>query len=141
MADGAPADEGLGDRAHFDGSQHPRRDAVVFKRILQGQRVDHRGQHTHVIAGRAVHAAGAGGQAAEDVAAANHHRCLDTERLNFGDVLGDSGGNRGIDPVVLVAHEGFARQLQEDTFVVGRGRGRGGRHEVIITRSGLGLEN
>ena len=48
-------------------------------------------------------------------------------------IVGDAGGNRGIDPVVLVAHQGLARQLQENAFVVGRRRRRGGGHGLIIT--------
>ena len=44
---------------------------------------------------------------------------LHAERLNLGDVLGDARGDGRVDAVRLVAHQGFARQLQEDAFVEG----------------------
>ena len=98
VADGAAPDERLGHGAHFDRGQHARRHAVVFERVLQRERVDHGGEHAHVVAGRAVHAARAGGQAAEDVAAADHDAGLDAERLDLGDVLRDAVATAGSIP-------------------------------------------
>ncbi len=57
-------------------------DAELLERILQGQRVDHRRQHAHVVGGGAVHAAGAARDAAEDVAAADDERELAAERVD-----------------------------------------------------------
>jgi hypothetical protein len=108
VADGAPPDERLGDRAHLDGSEHARGHAVLLERVLQRERVDDRRQHAHVVGGRAVHAARAGRQATEDVAAADDDGGLHAERADFGDVLGDAGGDRGIHTVGLVAHQRFA---------------------------------
>ena len=65
----------------------------------------------------------AGGHAAEDVAAADDDGRLDAHALDFGDVLGDLRGDGGIDAVGLLAHEGFAGELEEDAFVGERGRG------------------
>ncbi len=103
---------------------HARDDAVLLERVLQGQGVDHRRQHAHVVAAGAIHAARAGGQAPEDIAAANHDGRLDTEVLDVFDVPGDLGGDGRVDAVLLLAHQGFARELQEDAFVGGVGHGR-----------------
>ena len=100
----------------------------VLERVLQRQRVDHGRQHAHVVGGRAIHAARAGGQAAEDVAAADHDRGLDAERLDLGDVLRDARRHGRIDAVGLVAHQGFAGQFQKNSVV------------VRVRRSGVGHE-
>ena len=113
MADGAPADERLGDGAHLDGRDHARHDALLLERVLQREGVDDRGEHAHVVGGGAVHPARAGREAAEDVAAADDDGGLDAEGLNLADVAGDARGDRGIDAELLLAHEGFARQLEE----------------------------
>ena len=54
------------------------------------------------------------GEAAEDVAAADHDRGLHAEALDLADVLGDLRGDRRIDAELLLAHQGFAGQLQQD---------------------------
>ena len=95
-------------------------DAHVLERVLQRQRVDDRGEHAHVVGGRAVHALGAGRQAAEQVAAADHDGGLDAELLDLGDVLGDLRGDGGVDAELLLAHESFAGELQQDAAVGGR---------------------
>ena len=43
-------------------------------------------------------------------------------RLDFRDVFGDAGGDGRVHAVALVAHEGFAGQLQKDALVGGLGR-------------------
>ena len=89
VSDGAAADERLGDRPHLDGGDDARDDALLLERVLQRQRVDDRRQHAHVVGGRAIHAARAGRDAAEDVAAADDDGGLDAHALDLGDVLGD----------------------------------------------------
>ena len=42
-------------------------------------------------------------------------------RLDFGDVLGDLRRHGRIDAVGLLAHEGFAGELEEDALVGGAG--------------------
>ena len=122
MADGAASDERLGDGAHLDRGDDARHDALLLERVLQRERVDHGAEHPHVVGGRAVHAARARGDAAEDVAAADHDRGLDAHALDLGDVARDLRRNRGIDPVVLFAHQGFAGEFEEDAFVWERRR-------------------
>ena len=88
MAHGAAADERLGHLGHGDGALHAGGDAELFQRILQGQRVDDGGQHAHVIAGGALDAALAAGQAAENIAAADHHHDLHAQVAHLADLLG-----------------------------------------------------
>ena len=80
MPDGAAADERLGDLGHRDRARHARGDAAALERILQGDGVDDRGQHPHVIAGHAVDPLGGRGHAAEDVSAADDDGDLDAHR-------------------------------------------------------------
>ena len=54
MAHGAAADERLGHLVHFDGAEQTRVAAHLFERVLQGETVDHGGEHAHVVAGGAV---------------------------------------------------------------------------------------
>ena len=61
--------------------------AELFQRVLQRQRVDDRGQHAHVIARGALDAALAAAQAAEDVAAADHHDHLHAQVAHLADLL------------------------------------------------------
>ena len=98
---------------------HARRDAELLERVLQRQGVDDRGEHAHVVGGGAVHAARAGRQAAEQIAAADDDGGLDAELLDFADLAGDLRGDRGIDPERLLAHEGFAGEFEEDAGVDG----------------------
>ena len=78
MANRAAADERLGHLVHFNRGLHPGVDPGFFQRILQSQRIDHRGQHAHVISGDAVHLLGLLGDAAKKIAAADHMGMLAT---------------------------------------------------------------
>src|SRR5437016_5625993 len=84
---------------------------------LQSERVDHRREHAHVVGGRAVHAAGARRETAEDVAPADDDRDLDAERRDVAHLGGHPREHLRIDPVALAAGERFPRQLQDDTAV------------------------
>ena len=95
-------------------------DVDVLERVLQRQGVDDRGEHAHVVGGRAVHALGARRQAAEQVAAADDDGDLDAELLDLADLLGDLRGDRRVDPERLLAHEGFAGEFEEDAAIDGR---------------------
>ena len=80
-----------------------------------GERVHHRRQHAHIIGGRAVEALGGAGKAAEDVAAADH----EAERMAAASTAAlISSASRatasGSMPELALAHQRFARQLQED---------------------------
>ena len=123
VADGPPADVGLGHRAHLDGGQHARLKARLLERVLQRQRVDDGREHPHVVPLRAVHSRTRTFETAKDVPAADDDRRLDAHALDFSHILGNLGRDDRIDPVGLLAHEGFAGNFQEDTLVGERGRG------------------
>ena len=120
-------------RRRMNGSATARISMAVTTRVstpccssasCSARRVDDRRQHAHVVGGGAVHAAHAGRQAAEDVAAADDDGRLDAEALDLADVAGDAGGDGRIDPELLVAHQRFAGELQEDALIE-RGCGSG----------------
>ncbi len=79
MADRPSLDERFGNLLHLDGRLNAGHDAAVFEGALEGQAVDHGGQHPHVIGGGPVHTAGAGFDPAEDVPAADNDAELNAE--------------------------------------------------------------
>jgi hypothetical protein len=117
VANGTTADERFGNGAHLDRGRHPRDDVDVLEGVLQRERVDDGREHTHVVGGGAVHAARARRKAAEQVAAADDDAGLHAQLLDSANLLGDVGGDGGIDPERLLAHEGFARELQQDATI------------------------
>jgi hypothetical protein len=56
--------------------------------ILQRDRVDHCGQHAHVIGGHAVHRLGLLGNSAKEIAAAHYDRHFNAQFVNFGNFPG-----------------------------------------------------
>ena len=70
---------GSADLVHGDGRHDPRGHARLLERVLERQAVHDRRQHADVVAGGALHAPRRRGQAAEDVAATDHHGDLDAQ--------------------------------------------------------------
>ena len=95
-----------------NGALHARRRAEFFQRVLEREGIDDGGQHAHVIAGGALHAALAAAQAAKDVAAADHHDHLHAEFAHLADLLGHVLDRFGVDAVAGVAAEGLAAELE-----------------------------
>ncbi len=87
MPDGPAADVRLGHLMHLDGGHHARGHAGLFERVLQRQRVDHGGQHAHVIRRHAIHVHGRRRHAAKEIAAAHHQPDLHAGAGDFGDLL------------------------------------------------------
>lgn len=112
MPDGAPPDERLGHLIHFDGSLHACIDFLLLERILQRQRVDDRGQHTHVIGGNAVHVTRLVGHAAEKIAAADYDRDLHAQFVNVRQLGGDLVDASGIDTKALMGSQSFSGKLE-----------------------------
>jgi hypothetical protein len=96
----------------------------VFERVLEGQGVEHGGQHSHVIGGGAVHPLRRRGHAAVDVAGAHHDRRLHASPLHAGHGVGDRPHAVGVGAVLQVAHQRLARQLEQQAP---EGRGARGR--------------
>ena len=126
-------------RRRMNGSATARISMAVTTRVLtlccssascSARRVDHRGQHAHVVGGGAIHAARARGDAAEDVAAADDDGRLNAHLLDLTDLAGDLRGNGRIDAIALLAHQGFAREFEEDALVSWSG-GEGHRTQII----------
>ena len=91
-----------------------------FEGILQGQRVDHRGQHAHVVAGGTVEPQLACGHAAEDVASADDERDLHAHLVHPLHLPGDGLDDREIDAVIAGATKCLAAQLEQDAVVLWR---------------------
>ena len=105
---------------HGNGRHHPRRPALGFERLPERQAVQHRGEHAHIVAAHPVHAVGGGGEAAIDVAAADHEAKLDAEAGGLAHVAGDAVQHVHVDAVAVLAHQGLAGQLDEDPAVAWR---------------------
>jgi hypothetical protein len=101
----------------------------AFQGGLQGQGVDDRGQHAHVVAGRALHAAALPGGAAEDVAAADHDGHLGAQVAHLFDLAGDGGQDGGVEALPgLGVLKGFPAQFEHDPLELrfsGGGSGHG----------------
>jgi len=88
---------------------------------LQGEGVDDRGEHAHVVGGVAVHTAFAGGGGAPpDVSSADDNGELEGGRKDIADLMGKSTGD-GLGEMVAGFGEGFPRQFQQEaTATTGR---------------------
>src|SRR5258707_7383612 len=86
----APPDERLGHLMHFNGALHTREDAFLLERTLQRQRIDHCGQHAHVIARSAVDFKTLLPSAAADISAAHHDGDFHAQRVHVLQLARDS---------------------------------------------------
>jgi hypothetical protein len=122
VADGAAADEGLGDLRDVDGREHARVHARLLQSVLQDDGVHHGGEHADVVGARPVHVARALRDAAEDVAAADDDRHLDAEVAHRANLPSDGARHLHVHAVVLRAHQRLARRLQQNPFEGRRAR-------------------
>jgi len=117
VADGAAADVILADVVDLDRAHHAGLGAQLFQGVLHGQRVDHGGEHAHLVAGDPVHAACGQAGAAEDVAAADHQGHFGAGRLGFHHLTGEAVDHLGVDAVVLVSHQRLPGNFQQDAAI------------------------
>src|SRR5580658_102332 len=120
MTDSAAPDEGLGHLLHLNRRLHASVDILLFQRILQRQRIDHCGQHTHVIGGDAVHIASLICHATKEVAATHHDRKLHSQRVHVGQFRRNLVDASRIHTKALISSQGFSRKLEQNAF---EGRG------------------
>lgn len=114
-------DKRLGHLTHLNRRLHAGFHAVMLKGILQRQRVDDGGEHTHVIAGGPVDAGVFTLKSAENIASAHHYYHLDTEILQFHDLIGDIGNGFWANAVTLLASECLTGEFEQNAFVLGFG--------------------
>ena len=91
---------------------------------LHRQCVHHGGQHPDVISLRPLHAGGGAGDAAEDVAPADHQTDLHAHRGDIADIGGDGAHLIVVEAIVATRHERLARDFQQDALI-----GWGLRHD------------
>jgi hypothetical protein len=98
---------------------HAARDPGLAHGVRQRERVHHRGEHSHVVGGGAVHARRAGRDAAKDVAATDHHAELHPEARHLRHLAHDRLDRLAVDAERVVAHQGFPGQLEQHALVFG----------------------
>ena len=91
--------------------------AQALQRVLHGERIHHGRQHTHVIAGDAIHAGAGQARSAEDVAATDDHCHLHAHLHELLQLVGDALDDGRFDAVIAFAHQGFAREFHQNAFV------------------------
>jgi hypothetical protein len=101
---------------------------MLFEGIHHGQRVDHRGQHAHIVGRHAIHAPFRGVQSAKNVAPSDYQSYFDPEILNLLDLTSDCLHRAAVNPGPVITHQGFAGYFQEDSLV--RRPGRIGVHVI-----------
>src|SRR5205085_2282420 len=74
MANGATANEWFSELRNVDGGHYSRLHLQVLQRVLQHDGIHHGREHADVISRGAIHIAGAGRDAAENVSTADHQR-------------------------------------------------------------------
>src|SRR6266496_511403 len=109
-------DKRFGQFRDGDSRKHSRVNIQFFQCVLQNNGVHYRRQHADVIGGRAIHVAGAFGNSTKYVSAANHNCDLYPQSVNLFDFFGDGMSDIHINTVILFAHQGLARDLQEYTM-------------------------
>jgi hypothetical protein len=109
---GAALDIGLRELLHLDGGLYPRVDPGVLQRALEGEGVDYRRQHAHVVGGDTIDDAVLGDiAAADDVAAADDEADLGPQRPDLGNLRAERGELGEIDAAPVIAGEDFTADL------------------------------
>ena len=128
MPYGASADEGLADAVDANRRQHARWLADLFHRFLKRDRVQHGGQHSHVVGGGAGDVAVFGeGRTADKISAANDHRQFHAHLRDFNALAGDPLEFCRLDPKASLVAESFTADFQQDPLV---DRSAGLRHRA-----------
>src|ERR1700759_4741235 len=117
MADGATADVGLGHLMHLDGAHHTGVMTDLFESVRQREGVDDGREHSHVIAGDAIHTFRREGDAPEDIASADYDTDLNAFPGYSGDFIGQIANTVCIETERLRASHGFTAEFEKNPFV------------------------
>jgi len=113
----AQAAQRLRDLVHAHRALHARVYTFFFQSVLQSQRVDHRRQHSHVVAGRSIDLKTLLTAAAKNIATADHDRNFDAQFVNLLEFLRNRLHGLAVNPEALRPLHRFARQFQDDALV------------------------
>jgi hypothetical protein len=89
----------------------------LFDGVLEGDGIDHRRQHAHVIGGDPVHVDGLLGDTAEEVASSDDDADFAAKSMHGGDLCGYLMDKDGVDTKASASGQGFSGELEEDSFV------------------------
>src|SRR5690606_436803 len=106
--------------------QHPGVYIYIFQAVLQGQSVDDRGQHTHIIRRGAVHSLGAGPGAPPNIPAAYDDGDFHAQLVNPLDLPRDHLYNFQVHAEAGLARQRLTAQLEHNPAV----HGLFGRHRA-----------
>jgi len=101
-----------------DRGLHPGGLAEALEGVLEGERVDRRGEHAHVVGLGAVHARARTRHPSPDVPASDDDGDVDAQLARLHDLTGDELCDLAVDRLVLPG-ERLARELQQDSAVGG----------------------
>ena len=128
VTQGTTANERFCHILHLDSGQDSGLDSCMLKGVLEGEGVDHGGQHTHVVGRVAVHLTFVGRRGASpNITASDHDTELERGREDAFDLVGEALDD-GVREVVGGVAQCFARKFEEEAtcFVrVGWGEGVG----------------
>jgi len=116
MANGPAPDVGLGDFADGDGGEDPGVDSELLQAVLEGEAIEHGGEHPRVVRGGPIHSLGGRLHPPVDVSRAQHERGLHPHALNGLDLPREGFHACQVDPVLLPAEQGLTRELEQDAL-------------------------
>ena len=97
--------------------QDPRLNSKLFQSVLQIKSVHDGSQHADLVGNRTVQPFRSFFGAAENVAAADDQADFHAEPAHFPDLRGQRADYAVVHAERLVAHQAFARKLQQNTFI------------------------
>jgi hypothetical protein len=112
-----PPDVWLGHLVHLDRGHDAGLHLALFQRILQGERIDHRSQHPHLVSGNAVHHARLFGHAAEEIASAHDNGDFHAEIPDRQNLLRNLMELGDVHTKAAVGRQRFSRQFEQDSLV------------------------
>ena len=89
----------------------------MFQGILHCQRIDYSGQHSHVVSSHPVQPLGSFFRPTYDVTATNHQTHFNPGTAEIVYLRGKAVNSFGIYAALLIAHQRFPAQLEEDSLV------------------------